>query len=207
MGIKSQPSSSNSKTLPPPISRFRPARLGVCLAVGRWECLGAWDLELGTYEKCPDDQHRPLTWPRVQCSIGGSRSGGCDDPHLGRTRCALAAARRAAGLARRVQPVERGSLWMRVHRAPELLGARGHGPVHASPRRSRSCTAVPVKSADLCRMFNAAIHGRGTPRHLRTHHDRLFDAHRWTANLRIFEIDENQDRASCALCHTHSWNA
>src|SRR5713101_2522098 len=35
------------------------------------------------------------------------------------------------------QPVERGPLSMRVHRAPELLGARGHGPVHASPRRSR----------------------------------------------------------------------
>ena len=35
------------------------------------------------------------------------------------------------------------SLWsvdlfsMRVHRAPELLGARGHGPIHAPPRRSR----------------------------------------------------------------------
>ena len=26
---------------------------------------------------------------------------------------------------------------MRVHRAPERLGARGHGPMHASPRRSR----------------------------------------------------------------------
>ena len=35
------------------------------------------------------------------------------------------------------QPVERGPLSMRVHRAPELLGARGHGPIHASPRRSR----------------------------------------------------------------------
>ena len=35
------------------------------------------------------------------------------------------------------QPVERGSLSMRVHRAPELLGARRHGPVHATPRRSR----------------------------------------------------------------------
>jgi transposase InsO family protein len=39
-------------------------------------------------------------------------------------------------------------------------------------------------------MFNAAIHGRGTPRHLSTDHDPLFDAHRWTANLRILEIDE-----------------
>jgi transposase InsO family protein len=48
----------------------------------------------------------------------------------------------------------------------------------------------PVNSADLCRMFNAAIHGRGTPQHLSTDHDPLFEAHRWAANLRILEIDE-----------------
>jgi transposase InsO family protein len=48
----------------------------------------------------------------------------------------------------------------------------------------------PVSGADVCRMFNAAIHGRGTPRHLSTDHDPLFEAHRWTANLRILEIDE-----------------
>ena len=39
-------------------------------------------------------------------------------------------------------------------------------------------------------MLNAAIHGQGVPRHLRTDHDPLFEAHRWTANLRIVEIDE-----------------
>ena len=48
----------------------------------------------------------------------------------------------------------------------------------------------PVNGADLCRMFNAAMHGRGAPRHLSTDHDPLFEAHRWTANLRILEIDE-----------------
>ena len=48
----------------------------------------------------------------------------------------------------------------------------------------------PVNGADLCRMFNAAIQGRGAPRHLSTDHDPLFEAHRWTANLRILEIDE-----------------
>jgi putative transposase len=48
----------------------------------------------------------------------------------------------------------------------------------------------PVNGGDLCRMFNAAIHGRGTPRHLSTDHDPLFEAHRWRANLRILEIDE-----------------
>ena len=48
----------------------------------------------------------------------------------------------------------------------------------------------PVTGADLCRMFNAAMYGRGAPRHLSTDHDPLFEAHRWTANLRILEIDE-----------------
>jgi hypothetical protein len=42
-----------------------------------------------------------------------------------------------------------------------------------------------LTGADLCCMFNAAIHGEGAPRHLSTDHDPLFEAHRWTANLRI----------------------
>jgi putative transposase len=37
---------------------------------------------------------------------------------------------------------------------------------------------------DICRTFNAAIHGQGVPRHLSTDHDPLFEAHRWRANLR-----------------------
>ena len=41
------------------------------------------------------------------------------------------------------------------------------------------CGAVDAPS--LCRMFNAAIHGQGAPRHLSTDHDPLFEAHRWTA--------------------------
>src|SRR5882762_5408118 len=41
----------------------------------------------------------------------------------------------------------------------------------------------PVNGADLCRMFNAAIHGQNTPRHLSTDHDPLFEAHRWNASL------------------------
>lgn len=46
--------------------------------------------------------------------------------------------------------------------------------------------------ADLCRMFNVAIHERGIPRHLSTDHDPLFEAHRWRAHLRILEIDERK---------------
>src|SRR3984893_755011 len=58
-----------------------------------------------------------------------------------------------------------------------------------------------VNGADLCRMFNAAIHGRGTPRHLSTDHDPLFEAHRWTANLRILEIDEIKTVPHVPLSH------
>jgi len=47
-----------------------------------------------------------------------------------------------------------------------------------------------VDGAALCRMFNAAIQGRGAPRHLTTDHDPLFEAHRWMATLPILEIDE-----------------
>jgi hypothetical protein len=46
-----------------------------------------------------------------------------------------------------------------------------------------------VTGAGVCRMLNAASQGQGAPRHLRTDHDPLFEAHRWTANLRIVEID------------------
>src|SRR5258707_4492403 len=59
----------------------------------------------------------------------------------------------------------------------------------------------PVNGADLCRMFNAAIHGRGAPRHLSTDHDPLFEAHRWTANLRILEIDEIKTVPHVPLSH------
>jgi hypothetical protein len=38
--------------------------------------------------------------------------------------------------------------------------------------------------------FWSLIHSQGTPWHLSTDHDPLFEAHRWRANLRILEIDE-----------------
>jgi putative transposase len=47
-----------------------------------------------------------------------------------------------------------------------------------------------VTGTDARRMFNAVVHGQGVPRHLSTDHDPVFEAHRWTANLRILEIDE-----------------
>ena len=59
----------------------------------------------------------------------------------------------------------------------------------------------PVNGAGVCRMFNVAIHGRGTPRHLSTDHDPLFEAHRWMANLRILEIDEIKTVPHVPLSH------
>ena len=50
-------------------------------------------------------------------------------------------------------------------------------------------------------MLNAAIHGQGAPRHLSTDHDPLFEAHRWTANLRILEIDEIKTVPYVPLSH------
>jgi transposase InsO family protein len=58
-----------------------------------------------------------------------------------------------------------------------------------------------ITGADLCCMFNAAIHGQGAPRHLSTDHDPLFEAHRWTANLRILEIDEIKTVPNVPLSH------
>ena len=58
-----------------------------------------------------------------------------------------------------------------------------------------------VTAADVCRMFNAAIHGQGAPRHLSTDHDPLFEAYRWRANLRILEIDELKTVPRVPLSH------
>ena len=51
------------------------------------------------------------------------------------------------------------------------------------------------------RQCNAAIHGRGAPRHLSTDHDPLFEAHRWTATLRLLEIDEIKTVPHVPLSH------
>ena len=46
-------------------------------------------------------------------------------------------------------PLERGPLSMRVHRAPELLGARGDGSVCASPRSDRVSKAAPQAASEF----------------------------------------------------------
>lgn len=42
---------------------------------------------------------------------------------------------------------------------------------------------------------------RRVPRHLSTDHDPVFEAHRWTANLRILEIDEIKTVPHVPLSH------
>src|SRR5262249_20819109 len=58
-----------------------------------------------------------------------------------------------------------------------------------------------ITGSDVCRMFNSAIHGQGLPRHLSTDHDPLFEAHRWTANLRILELDAIKTVPHVPLSH------
>jgi len=58
-----------------------------------------------------------------------------------------------------------------------------------------------LTGADVCRMFNVVIHGQGLPRHLSTDPESLCEAHRWTANLRILEIDEIKTVPHAPLSH------
>ncbi len=47
-----------------------------------------------------------------------------------------------------------------------------------------------VDGPSLCRMFNQAICGAGSPRYVSSDNDPLFRFHRWKANLRILEVTE-----------------
>jgi transposase InsO family protein len=50
--------------------------------------------------------------------------------------------------------------------------------------------AGTVDGPSLCRMFNHAIGGIGSPRYISSDNDPLFRFHRWKANLRILEVTE-----------------
>ena len=58
-----------------------------------------------------------------------------------------------------------------------------------------------VDGPKLCRMFNEAIRGQRTPRHLSTDHNPLFEAHRSQAHLRVLEIDEIKTVPYVPLSH------
>ena len=61
--------------------------------------------------------------------------------------------------------------------------------------------ALIAENLLLCRMFNDAIRGQGAPRHLSTDHDRLFEDHRWQANVRVLEINEIKTVPYVPLSH------
>jgi hypothetical protein len=50
--------------------------------------------------------------------------------------------------------------------------------------------AGAVDGVGLCRMFNRATLGDTLPKYLSSDHDRLFEFHRWQANLRVLEVEE-----------------
>ncbi len=50
--------------------------------------------------------------------------------------------------------------------------------------------ARSVDGPSLCRMFNHAICGAGSPKYVSSDNDPLFRFHRWKANLRILEVTE-----------------
>lgn len=62
-----------------------------------------------------------------------------------------------------------------------------------------------VDGPSLCRMFNDAIRGRGTPRYLSTDHDPLFEA---PAGRRICGCSRSMKSKPCPTCRCHirSWN-
>jgi putative transposase len=47
-----------------------------------------------------------------------------------------------------------------------------------------------VDGAGVCRMFNRAARGDTLPKYLSSDHDRLFEFHRWQANLRVLDVEE-----------------
>ena len=47
-----------------------------------------------------------------------------------------------------------------------------------------------IDGLSVCRMFNHAVTGRPSPKHVSSDHDPLFRFHRWLANLRVREIEE-----------------
>jgi putative transposase len=58
-----------------------------------------------------------------------------------------------------------------------------------------------VDGVGLCRMFNRATRGQTPPKYLSSDHDRLFQFHRWQANLRILDVEEIKTVPYAPLSH------
>jgi transposase InsO family protein len=58
-----------------------------------------------------------------------------------------------------------------------------------------------VDGVGLCRMFNRATRGHAPPTYLSSDDDRLFEFHRWQANLRILDVEEIKTVPYAPLSH------
>ena len=58
-----------------------------------------------------------------------------------------------------------------------------------------------VDGVGLCRMFNRATRGHTPPKYLSSDHDRLFQFHRWQANLRVLDVEEIKTVPYAPLSH------
>jgi putative transposase len=58
-----------------------------------------------------------------------------------------------------------------------------------------------VDGEGLCRMFNRAAGCHTTPTYLSSDHDRLYQFHRWQANLRILDVKEIKTVPNAPLSH------
>ena len=58
-----------------------------------------------------------------------------------------------------------------------------------------------VDGVGLCRLFNRATRGDTPPKYLSSDHDRLFQFHRWQANLRVLEVEEIKTVPYAPLSH------
>ena len=78
---------------------------------------------------------------------------------------------------------------MRIGRVTNVLGACG---MDQYTRRivGFGIHAGIVDGVALCRMFNRAIRGQGTPKYLSSDHDPLYRFHQWQANLRVLGVTE-----------------
>src|SRR3954447_23320501 len=78
---------------------------------------------------------------------------------------------------------------MRIADSVHLLGARG------DDQFTRRIVGFGVHRGAVdgvgpCRMFNSATRGHAPPTYLSSDHDRLYEFHRWQANLRILDVEE-----------------
>ena len=89
-----------------------------------------------------------------------------------------------------------------IGRFPTTLNSSRMGSVRAdlATTRAGKCK-MSVGTARLCRMFNRATRGHTPPKYLISDHDRLFQFHRWQANLRILDVNEIKTVPYAPLSH------